>query len=148
MQSWDEILDAIKLTFVGRSDTARAALEACWARTGPDDAGHRCVIAHYLADQQETLDDEIDWDEKALAAFEGVGDAELSVIGVASTAGFEPSLRLNLGDGYLRAGRLPEARAQVDRARAFAHHLAPEGYGAMVRSGIDRLEERIAAAGE
>lgn len=106
----------------------------------------RCVIAHYLADQQDSLEAEIAWDERALEVFPSIPDDGLAVIGVPSAAGFEPSLRLNLGDGYLRAGRIADARTQVDLARAVARELPPDGYGAMIRGGIERLGERISAS--
>ncbi|XVX19219.1 hypothetical protein ACQP1U_12965 [Actinomycetota bacterium] len=143
MQTWDEILHAIQQSLAGRSTTARAALQACWDHTGEQDAAQRCVIAHYLADQQEALDDEIAWDETALSAFPGIADGDLAAIGVPSSAAFEPSLRLNLGDGYRRAGRLEEARAQLELAQASAHLLPTEGYGAMIRGGIQKLSDRL-----
>lgn len=146
MQTWGILLATIQQALAGRNDSARAALEACWADTAPDDAAMRCVIAHYLADQQDSLEAEIAWDEQALEAFPSIPDDGLAVIGVPCAAGFEPSLRLNLGDGYLRAGRIADARTQVDLARAVARELPPDGYGAMIRGGIERLGERISAS--
>lgn len=57
--------------------------------------------------------------------------------------GLAPSLHLNLGDGYLRQGRTPEARDQLNGGLAALSALPDDGYGAMVRRGLTGLEERI-----
>lgn len=67
-------------------------------------------------------------------------------MGVPSTAGFAVSLHLNLGDGYLRAGQLAEARVQVQEAQSAVHLLPAEGYWAMIRGGVERLATRVEAA--
>lgn len=143
MQTWEDIQESVQAALGGRSETARASLQGCWDRTSPEDAAQRCVIAHYLADQQDNFADEIAWDERALEAFDGITDDDLAPIGIPSATGFAPSLHLNLGDGYLRAGDLPKARAQVEQAQAAMHLLPAEGYGAMIRGGIQRLAEKI-----
>ena len=55
MQTWEEIIEAIQTALAGRHTEAREALQACWDRSDPRDAAQRCVIAHYLADQVESL---------------------------------------------------------------------------------------------
>lgn len=145
MQTWEEILNAVQSALAGRSSAARAELERCWERTGPEDAAQRCIIAHYLADQQDQIAEEIAWDERALAAFADVYDNELAPIGVPSTAAFAPSLHLNMGDSYLRAGNRSAARSHLEHAKNEVHHLPADGYGAMIRGGLLRLEERIAS---
>ncbi|OMH33110.1 hypothetical protein [Tersicoccus sp. Bi-70] len=145
MITWEEILAAVTVSFGGRSAEARDALTACWAATAPEQGAQRCVIAHYLADQQDDLAEETAWDERALAAHGSVADADLAPIGVPSAHGFAPSLHLNLGDDYLRLGRLDDAAHHLDRARASADGLADEGYGAMIRAGIAGLQTRVAA---
>ncbi|TLM80855.1 hypothetical protein [Pseudarthrobacter sp. NamE5] len=73
-------------------------------------------------------------------------DADLAPIGVPSAAGFALSLHLNLGDDYLRAGRIEDARAHLEQARRSAGLLSESGYGAMIRGGIQRLSDRIDTA--
>jgi hypothetical protein len=58
-----------------------------------------------------------------------------------------PSLHLNLGDGYLRQGRVAQARVQLDAGLAAADALGDDGYGALVRGGLERLAQRLASAG-
>ena len=53
---------------------------------------------------------------------------------------------LNLGDGYLRQGRVREAAEQLRQGRTALGVLAENGYGRMVRGGLTRLSARIAEA--
>jgi hypothetical protein len=146
MTEWDLILDAVALSQTGERVGARSALDRCWSGTDDADHAQRCVLAHYLADVQDTLDDEIGWDEVALQHHGHVTDDDLVPVGIASAAGLAPSLHLNLGDGYLRRGDLAAARAQVDAGRAAVGALGDDGYGAFIRQGLERLDERVARA--
>ena len=55
----------------------------------------------------------------------------------------EPSLRLNLADGYRRQGRADAAREHLGAGVAATHHLPDDGYGSTVRAGLDRLRRRL-----
>ena len=146
MTDWTEIVAAVGEALTGDRTHARQRLLASWADTGEADHAERCVLAHYLADLEDDLDAEVAWDERALAAHRHVRDADLAPVGIPAAAGLAPSLHLNLGDGYLRQGRLPDARAQLDAATAVVDVLADDGYGAMIRGGLDGLRRRLAAA--
>ncbi len=143
---WPEIVGAVTTTLGGDRDAGRRDLLRCWASLG--DTGYaagRCVLAHYLADLQPDLDDEVRWDERALAAYAEVQPHDLEPLGIYDAAGFAPSLHLNLGDGYRRQGRMREAQDQLAAGLAASWALSDEGYGAMVRSGLQRLADRLAA---
>lgn len=144
MLPWDEVLAAVGTALAGRSDEARLGLETLWSQTGPGDHAQRCVIAHYLADQQGEIADEIRWDQHALDAHGLVADGDLAPVGIPSAAAMLPSLQLNLGDDHCRAGDLASARVHLAAARESEHALPADGYGAMTRGGIDRLEQRLA----
>ena len=146
--TWGEITGAVGLALGGDRDAGAMALAQCWARTGDADHARRCVLAHYLADLESDLADEIAWDERALAAYAHVDDEDLTVIGIPHAGGMAPSLHLNLGDGYLRAGRMDEARAQLAAGVAQVEVLGADGYGAMIRQGLERLAARIDAGSE
>lgn len=140
---WDAVTAAVGLTLSGEKARGRADLLSCWEAAGEDDHARRCVIAHYLADLEPDLPDEVAWDERALAAYEHVTDLDLAPIGIPSAAGLEPSLRLNLGDGYLRQGRIEEANAQLEAGLAAQGVLPHEGYGGLIRQGLAGLRNRI-----
>lgn len=141
--TWDEVLAAIGVAQGGDREVARESLRALWVRA--ESPAQQCVLAHFLADVQDDVADEIRWDEAALAAHASVTDADLAPIGVASAAGFLPSLHLNLGDGYLRQGRVSDARRALALAHDAVDQLVADGYGAMIRRGLDGLEERLAS---
>ncbi len=143
MTGWPQILAAVGTALGGDADAGGRLLQACWVETSEHDHAQRCVLAHYLADLQTSLDAEVSWDERALAAFAHVADDALAPVGIASAAGLAPSLHLNLGDGYLRQGRWPEARQQLDLGLGALPALDEDGYAAMIRAGLGRLRERL-----
>ena len=142
---WTTILEAIGRSQTGDRAGGRQALDACWAQTGPDDHAYRCVLAHYLADLQDSLEDEVAWDRRALDEYPRLDRDSLAPVGIPDAAGLAPSLHLNLGDGYRRQGRLDEAAEQLRQGQAAVGVLPDDGYGRMIREGLGRLEERLTA---
>jgi hypothetical protein len=142
---WNEILEAVGVALSGDRVRGPTLLGACWDGTGDAEHGQRCVIAHYLADLQSDVDDEVAWDERALREHGDVADGDLAEIGIPSARGMAPSLHLNLGDGYLRQGRVREARGQLHLALAQVDALGDDAYGAMIRKGLAGLQDRIQA---
>lgn len=142
------------MTELGAALTAEPAarkheLEALWSRIGAKDHAGRCIAAHYIADAQEELDAEVEWDEVALAESVHVSDADLQAIHESlSVAGFMPSLHLNLADGYRRQGRFAEAADRLQTSREFDFALdsaIDPTYAAGIREAQGRLADRIAA---
>ncbi|GAB2670474.1 hypothetical protein [Nocardia goodfellowii] len=149
-----EIFAAVRL---GSDDpkAARLALEQLWSElssptpsaTPPTDSQRpagdplqRCVIAHHLAVLQEADADALIWDQRALAAVFGPGtplDEGLRC--------FLPSLYLNLADSHRRCGDFETARMQLTIARGHLAVLVYDAYGAMIRSGLDRVEAALDA---
>ncbi|UIJ34708.1 hypothetical protein [Allobranchiibius sp. GilTou73] len=138
---------AVGTTLSGEADRARRELSRCWDACEPVDHGPRCVIAHYLADLQPDLEAEVEWDERALAAYAHVADGELAAIGIPSASALAPSLHLNLGDGYRRQGRLAAARVQHAQGVLAVAGLPDDGYSRHLRAGLTRLGERIGEVG-
>ena len=144
MVEWEAITGAVQVALTGDRDDGRSRLALCWEGTPADDHAKRVVIAHYLADLQDVLDDEIRWDESALTDYAFVGDSDLVAIGIPSASAMAPSLHLNLGDGYLRRGDLEAASHELDAGLAAAGALGDDGYGDLVRKGLDDLAQRLA----
>ena len=141
--------EALGLSQAGDRVGARSRFDALWAEVGPaGDPLHRCAIAHAMADVQEDVHDELAWDLLALGAADELTDERVADAGVTSpVASFYPSLHLNLGDAYRRLGQTEQAIEHVRLARASLDTLPDDGYGALVRSGIERLEARLEDAG-
>lgn len=145
MTQWDDIMSAVGVALSGDRAQGQRELSACWAGTTDSDHAQRCVLAHYLADLEDVLGDEVAWDERALAEHAHVGEAELAPLGISSAASLAPSLHLNLGDGYLRRGDILRAQDQLEAGLAARSALPDDGYGAMLRGGLAGLQERLAS---
>ncbi len=146
MTDWAQVTAAIGTALGGDRDGGRRELDACWRDTDEGHAAQRCVLAHYLADVQDDLAAEVGWDEQALAAYAQVGESDLAAVGIPSAVGLAPSLHLNLADGYLRQGRVADARAELEAGLATVDALGDDGYGAMIRNGLFALEGRLTQA--
>jgi hypothetical protein len=145
---WATVLAAVGEAQTGDRTSGRDRLLSCWTQTTPGDHAYRCVLAHYLADLQDSLDEEVAWDRTALEEFAHLQGDALTAVGIPDVAGLAPSLHLNLGDGYLRQGRLSDASEQLQQGQADVAVLADDGYGRMIRDGLTRLEARVAQAAE
>ncbi|WP_054815718.1 hypothetical protein [Nocardia arizonensis] len=125
----------------GNPEAGRHALRTLWDELGPaGDPLQRCVVAHHLAVLQETNEEALIWDQRALAAVFAPGiplDEGLRC--------FLPSLYLNLADSHRRVGDFDGARMQLAIARGHLRILAHDAYGDMIRSGLDRVEEALNA---
>jgi len=143
------ITAAIERSRVGDPAAARADFTAILHDLGPDaDPFHLCTLAHYAADVQADPRDELEWDLRALAAAHRVDDARVKRYhATLAIAGFFPSLHLNLAEDYRKLGELPSARRHLAEARARLSALPADGYGATVRTGIDRVAALLDQAG-
>ena len=81
MGEWDEVIEAVGRAQQGHEGGHEALLEQ-WAATAPDDHAQRCVLAHYLADREPELADEVVWDEVALREHALLADDALAEIGI------------------------------------------------------------------
>ncbi|MBG0565944.1 hypothetical protein [Actinoplanes aureus] len=126
---------------------ARAALEALWDSVGADgDALHRCSIAHYCADLQDAVADELEWDRRALAAVTDLTDERARRFQESlQVRAFLPSLHLNLADGYRRSGETDRARHHLGLAMDQADALPADEYGAWLRNALDRVRAALDA---
>lgn len=145
----DPVMDAVfAAAEAGRGGDrtgARARFEALWEQVGADgDPFHRCTLAHYAADVEDDPHTELVWDERALAAADERAQRHHASL---SVGGFLPSLHLNLADVHRRLGDDERARHHLTRARDGVGALPDDGYGAMIRAGIDRCGERLDLGG-
>ncbi|WP_305785392.1 hypothetical protein [Symbioplanes lichenis] len=147
----DDIMTAVSAALAqgqaGDRAGARLALETLWDRTGTDgDALHRCTIAHCLADLQESVADELAWDQRALAAAGVLTDERAQQQDPRWTVqALLPSLHINLADAYRRSGRFAEARPHLTDAVAATCALPDDEYGATILMGIDKVRAALDA---
>jgi hypothetical protein len=151
MSSEDETLTritaAVELGRAGRRAEAREALSGIWTGIGPGgDAFHRCTLAHYMADLQDADEDELWWDEQALAAVADLTDERAQRVHESlQVRGFLPSLHLNLADDHRRLGDTARAREHLATARELSAVLPDDGYGSLVRRGIENVTAALDA---
>ncbi|KAA9376506.1 hypothetical protein F5972_24180 [Microbispora cellulosiformans] len=130
----------------GQRDAARDLFAQIWDDIGGEqgDPLHVCVLAHSMADVQDDVRQELMWDLRALAAADLVTDERVAEAGVPlSVAGLYPSLHLNLAECYRKLGDLGRAREHLQKARAEIGALGDDGYGRLIRGGLDRLAEQL-----
>lgn len=140
-----EIDAAARAGHAGDRAEARTRFSALWDRIGPGgDPLHRCTLAHLAADVEDDPRDELEWDVRALAAADELTDERARRFHPSlSAAGFYPSLHLNLADVHRRLGSPADARRHLDLARDRVGTLNDDGYGRMIRNGIERCGERL-----
>ncbi|GAA2495930.1 hypothetical protein [Winogradskya humida] len=133
----ERLTEAVKAGRAGAKGPARAALQELWTEVGAaGDPLHRASIAHYLADLQESVADELMWDQRALAAVADLGDERAHA--------FLPSLHLNLADAHRRLGERAPAEQHLAEAASLAGTLSGDEYGALIRTGIDNVGKLLA----
>lgn len=142
----DEIMAAITaaigLGHAGDRAGARAELERLWVETG--DALHRCTIAHFVADLQDSVADELMWDERALAVAAELTDERARQHDASfQVRAFMPSLHLNLADAHRRLGNVPAARHHLTAAEADIDTLPDDDYGRLIRTGMEKIRRAL-----
>lgn len=145
MNDWATITEAIAVALGGEKERGGKLLLDCWNATKPTDHTYRCVLAHYLADTQNELEQEVLWDEIALQEHAFLEDGDLAPLGIPSARGLLSSLQLNLADGYHRQGKNDLAKDHVDQGLNAAEALNEDGYGQMILAGLNNLTQRINA---
>lgn len=139
----------IELSQQGQREAARGLFAEVWNDIGGEsgDPFHRCALAHWMADVQDDVHEELIWDLRALQAADLITEERAAQAGVASpVVGFYPSLHLNVGECYRKLGDLDRAREHLERGRVAVGALGDDGYGQMIKGGLDQLAERLTLA--
>ncbi|MEV6691746.1 tetratricopeptide repeat protein [Micromonospora sp. NPDC051196] len=132
----------------GQREAARDLFAQIWNEIGGEggDPLHVCVLAHSMADVQDDVHQELLWDQRALAAADQLTEARVAEAGVAlPVAGLYPSLHLNLGECYRKLGDFDRARVHLQHAEAGIGALGDDGYGRLIKDGLDRLAKQLAS---
>lgn len=117
----------IEIEYAGDLLMAGDLYRQAWAEAkGPLD---RSTAAHYLARVQETPEESLRWNLLALEQAALVDDAGIDAV--------YPSLYLNVANGCVQTGDPEQALAYYLLARKAAGALPDDGYGNMIRKGIE-----------
>lgn len=143
------ITAAIEQLHGGDRSGARRSFARLWSemRDTPDPF-HVCTLSHYIADTQDDVRQELEWDLRALDAAGLVSD-ERTKKHHASLAikSFYPSLYLNVADGYFRLRDFENARQNLRKAQSGLHDLPDSPLADMIRGGIERLAHKLRDVG-
>ena len=142
-----DITDAIALLHSGDRAGARGRFEGIWARVSDNpSAFHECVLAHYMADAQVEIAEELSWDLRSIAAAKRCTDEDARRYQhTLAMAAFMPSLHLNLAEDYRKLGNFECSKQHLALARESMQSLGDDGYGRMIRAGIESLGAKLQA---
>lgn len=95
----------------------------------------KAVVAHYVARHQQSLTEQLRWNELALEhALQSREEAANALL---------PSLYLNAGKDHEDLNNFAEARRHYEAGLKHASHLPEDGYGQLVLRGIQNGLGRI-----
>lgn len=137
-------METFRLYCRGAQVEARQQFAELWEEFEADsDAYPRCLLAHFIADTQHELDDELAWDLTALEIAEAAIEAGTDPT-VPAVEKFLPSLHMNLADGFRKQGDFVRARFHADCGMELGGGLGLDPYGQRVRAELIRIEAQIA----
>ncbi len=93
------------------------------------------IAAHYLARHQKTVADKLHWDKTALQLALHIKEEGIE--------GTYPSLYLNIAKCYEDLNDFAKAKENYQTALSYTHFLQDDGYGNMIRGGIENGIGRV-----
>jgi rifampin ADP-ribosylating transferase len=116
-----------------KPDQAQALFLQAWDEATND--FEKFIAAHFVARHQKSVEDKLKWDETALEFALKIDDDNM-------TANY-PSLYLNIAKCYEDLNDIDNAQKNYETALSYANFLPGNGYGQMVKSGINKGLERL-----
>jgi len=114
---------------------AKVLYEQAW-RQSTDDV-ERCIAAHHVARQQDTLDKALWWNQLALHRADAARDTRVHAL--------YPSLHLGLGKAFEDLEQVAAAHHHYERARASLTQIDDPAYRKIVEDGVIRSLERTSS---
>lgn len=115
----------------GKQEAAAALFLQAWSEATID--LEKFTAAHYVARHQKTIADKLKWDQTALHF--ALKDDSLKAS--------YPSLYLNIAKCYEDLKDFSTAKTNYDLANSYTHLLPDDGYGKLIKQGINNGIERI-----
>jgi len=117
----------------GKNEEAAKVFLEAWDQASDDK--EKFTAAHYVARHQNSVSDKLKWDKTALNLALKIKDD--------SVKGAYPSLYLNIAKGYEDLEKFDKAIANYELALSYAGFLHEDGYGKMIKGGVENGLERI-----
>ena len=128
-------LCATGMDLEGQGKLAEASnhFEEAWNLASTD--FEKFTAAHYVARHQKSISDKLNWDTTALKHALNINDDSIKET--------LPSLYLNIGKCYEDLSDFENAKNNYKSAFSFSTYLPDNGYGNMIKAGINRALGRI-----
>ncbi len=117
----------------GKHDEAALLFNQAWNEA--ENPTEKFTAAHYIARHQDSVADKLKWDEIALDLALQVDSLEIK--------GVYPSLYLNVAKCHEDLNDFAKANENYQLALSFTTVLPDDGYGNMIRAGINNGIERV-----
>jgi tetratricopeptide (TPR) repeat protein len=117
----------------GKPQEALVLFEQAWQNATND--LEKLTAAHYVARRQKTIADKLTWDETALNLALKISTDDIKAI--------YPSLYLNVAKRYEDLQDFAKANDNYLLALNFTNFLPNDGYGNMIRAGINSGINRV-----
>lgn len=114
-------------------DEAKKMFHEAWEKAQTN--FEKFIACHFMARHQDSLHEKLRWDEMALSFALSSPDKNINEN--------YSSLYLNIAKGYEDLGDFDKSLVNYKLADSYTGFLAEDGYGAMIRAGIQRGMERI-----
>jgi rifampin ADP-ribosylating transferase len=119
----------------GGIEAAKKLFLKAWEESSTD--FEKFTSSHYLARNQENIQEELKWNLESLRL--------ASLINEDSMKGYFPSIHLNIGKSYEKLNDNEKAIEHYKAAVDYLHHLSEDGYGQMIRTGVEAAVKRVAS---
>ena len=126
--------EGMELEGQGNLAEASISFKQAWDVAATD--FEKFTAAHYVARHQKTVADKLKWDQIALVHALNTGEENIREA--------LPSLYLNIGKCYEDLCDFDKAASNYRAALTYASYLPDDGYGRMVKAGIDKGLARTA----
>ncbi|WP_114939779.1 rRNA adenine methyltransferase [Mucilaginibacter endophyticus] len=117
----------------GKPNEASALFHQAWDEA--TNTTEKFIAAHYVARHQQSVADKLKWDETALNLALGIEGDEVKAV--------YPSLYLNIAKCHEDLKNLDKALENYQLGLSFTRFLPDDGYGNMIRAGINNGIERV-----
>jgi tetratricopeptide (TPR) repeat protein len=124
--------EGMSLEGQGKNDEALQLFQLAWNESSNDQ--EKFTSAHYVARYQKRTEDKLYWDKLALDLAINMNDEKIKAA--------YPSLYLNVGKCYEDLLDCENAYKHYELAQSFINHLGNDGYGEMIKKGIQMGIER------
>jgi hypothetical protein len=139
----EKIQSVIQISQSGDQGKARILFDEIIPSLGNDPL-HNCIFAHYMSDVQVEMEKELYWDLKSLEYLEKLTDERLKQFNAnLNQKGFYASIYLNIAEDYRKNNLIEYSNRYVNLAEKSIAELEDDGYGNMIKHGIERIKEKI-----